>query len=459
MRTATYSRIVTHLLFRSLGISAKFAIMPIKRIYARQIFDSRGNPTVEVDLLTEKGLFRAAVPSGASTGIHEALELRDGDKSKYMGKGVSKAVNNVNQVIGPQLIGKGFDVTDQTKIDEFMLELDGTENKGNLGANAILGVSLAVCKAGAAQKGVPLYRHIADLAGNSKVVMPVPAFNVINGGSHAGNKLAMQEFMILPTGASSFTEAMKMGTEVYHNLKSVIKQKFGLDATAVGDEGGFAPNILDNKEALELISEAINKAGYSGKIEIGMDVAASEFYKDGKYDLDFKNPNSDPNSYLTREQLKEVYEDFIRSYPVVSIEDPFEQDDWDAWTALNSATQIQIVGDDLTVTNPKRIQTAVDKNACNCLLLKVNQIGSVTESIRAHQLAKKNGWGTMVSHRSGETEDSTIADIVVGLSTGQIKTGAPCRSERLCKYNQLLRIEEQLGGNAVYAGKNFRQPQ
>ncbi|XP_077510849.1 alpha-enolase [Amblyomma americanum] len=433
--------------------------MPIKRIYARQIFDSRGNPTVEVDLLTEKGLFRAAVPSGASTGIHEALELRDGDKSKYMGKGVSKAVNNVNQVIGPQLIGKGFDVTDQTKIDEFMLELDGTENKGNLGANAILGVSLAVCKAGAAQKGVPLYRHIADLAGNSKVVMPVPAFNVINGGSHAGNKLAMQEFMILPTGASSFTEAMKMGTEVYHNLKSVIKQKFGLDATAVGDEGGFAPNILDNKEALELISEAINKAGYSGKIEIGMDVAASEFYKDGKYDLDFKNPNSDPNSYLTREQLKEVYEDFIRSYPIVSIEDPFEQDDWDAWTALNSATQIQIVGDDLTVTNPKRIQTAVDKNACNCLLLKVNQIGSVTESIRAHQLAKKNGWGTMVSHRSGETEDSTIADIVVGLSTGQIKTGAPCRSERLCKYNQLLRIEEQLGGNAVYAGKNFRQPQ
>nr|UWU45204.1 enolase [Hyalomma marginatum]UWU45205.1 enolase [Hyalomma marginatum] len=433
--------------------------MPIKRIYARQIFDSRGNPTVEVDLLTEKGLFRAAVPSGASTGIHEALELRDGDKSKYMGKGVSKAVNNVNQVIAPQLIGKNFDVTDQTNIDEFMIQLDGTENKGNLGANAILGVSLAVCKAGAAQKGVPLYRHIADLAGNSKVVMPVPAFNVINGGSHAGNKLAMQEFMILPTGASSFTEAMRMGSEVYHHLKNVIKKKFGLDATAVGDEGGFAPNIQDNKEALELIQEAINAAGYGGQVEIGMDVAASEFYKEGKYDLDFKNPNSDPNSYLDRDALKGMYEDFIRSYPIVSIEDPFEQDDWDAWTALNSSTQIQIVGDDLTVTNPKRIQTAIDKNACNCLLLKVNQIGSVTESIRAHQLARKNGWGTMVSHRSGETEDSTIADIVVGLSTGQIKTGAPCRSERLCKYNQLLRIEEQLGGNAVYAGKNFRHPQ
>lgn len=433
--------------------------MPIKRIYARQIFDSRGNPTVEVDLLTEKGLFRAAVPSGASTGIHEALELRDGDKSKYMGKGVSKAVDNVNKTIAPQLIAKGFDLTDQTGIDEFMLGLDGTENKGNLGANAILGVSLACCKAGAAQKGVPLYRHIADLAGNTKVVLPVPAFNVINGGSHAGNKLAMQEFMILPTGAQTFHEAMRIGTEVYHNLKSVIKARFGLDATAVGDEGGFAPNIQDNKEALELIQEAINQAGYSGKVEIGMDVAASEFYKDGKYDLDFKNPNSNPNDYLERDALKAMYEDFINSYPIVSIEDPFDQDDWDAWTSLNTATQIQIVGDDLTVTNPKRIQIAVDKNACNCLLLKVNQIGSVTESIRAHQLAKKNGWGTMVSHRSGETEDSTIADIVVGLSTGQIKTGAPCRSERLCKYNQLLRIEEQLGANAVYAGKNFRHPE
>ncbi|XP_037283449.1 alpha-enolase [Rhipicephalus microplus] len=432
--------------------------MPIKRIYARQIFDSRGNPTVEVDLLTEKGLFRAAVPSGASTGIHEALELRDNDKSQYMGKGVSKAVNNVNTVIAPQVVAKNFDVTDQTAIDEFMCQLDGTENKGKLGANAILGVSMAVCKAGAAQKGVPLYRHIADLAGNSKVVMPVPAFNVINGGCHAGNKLAIQEFMLLPTGASSFTEAMRMGSETYHHLKNVIKKKFGLDATSVGDEGGFAPNIQDNKEALELIMEAIKAAGYEGKIVIGMDCAASEFCKDGKYDLDFKNQNSDPSKYVDPSQLQAMYEDFIKSYPVVSIEDPFEQDHWDAWTALNTSTKIQIVGDDLTVTNPKRIQTAIDKNACNCLLLKVNQIGSITEAIKAHQLAKKNGWGTMVSHRSGETEDSTIADIVVGLSTGQIKTGAPCRSERLCKYNQLLRIEEQLGSNAVYAGENYRHP-
>lgn len=432
--------------------------MTITRIFARQIFDSRGNPTIEVDLSTEKGVFRAAVPSGASTGIHEALELRDGDKSMYMGKGVSKAVDNINKVIAPQLIAKQFDATDQAKIDEFMISLDGTENKSKLGANAILGVSLAVCKAGAAKKGVPLYQHIADLAGNTKVILPVPAFNVINGGCHSGNKLAMQEFMILPTGAASFTEAMRMGSETYHHLKNVIKKKFGLDATGVGDEGGFAPNIQDNKEGLELIKEAIEAAGYTGKIEIGMDVAASEFYKDGKYDLDFKNPNPDPSTYIDKAALQAIYEEFIREYPVVSIEDPFDQDDWDAWKDLTSSTQIQIVGDDLTVTNPKRIETAVEKQACNCLLLKVNQIGSVTEAIQAHQLAKKNGWGTMVSHRSGETEDCTIADIAVGLGTGQIKTGAPCRSERLSKYNQLLRIEEELGSRAEFAGKNFRHP-
>merc|ERR1712136_235115 len=276
------------------------------------------------------------------------------------------------------------------------------------------------CKAGAAELGVPLYKHIASLAGRSEVILPVPAFNVINGGSHAGNKLALQVFMILPTGASSFTEAMRMGSEIYHHLKAVIKAKFGLDATAVGDEGGFAPNILENKDALLLIESAIAKAGYTGKIEIGMDVAASEFYKE---------------------------------FPITSIEDPFDQDDWANWTKMTAATPIQIVGDDLTVTNPTRIQTAVDKKACNCLLLKVNQIGTVTESIKAHQLAKSNGWGTMVSHRSGETEDCFIADLVVGLSTGQIKTGAPCRSERLAKYNQILRIEEELGAAAKFAGK------
>lgn len=339
-----------------------------------------------------------------------------------------------------------------------MIKLDGTENKSKFGANAILGVSLAVCKAGAAKKGVPLYKHIADLAGNKNIILPVPAFNVINGGSHAGNKLAMQEFMIFPTGATSFTEAMKIGSEVYHHLKKVINTKFGLDATAVGDEGGFAPNILDNKEGLLLIVDAIAKAGYTGKVEIGMDVAASEFFKDGKYDLDFKNPSSDKSLWLSPDQLTDLYQTFIKDFPMVSIEDPFDQDDWSAWTKMTAATTIQIVGDDLTVTNPKRIQTAVEKKACNCLLLKVNQIGSVTESIQAHNLAKSNGWGTMVSHRSGETEDTFIADLVVGLSTGQIKTGAPCRSERLAKYNQILRIEEELGSDAKFAGKNFRSP-
>ncbi|XP_037785945.1 enolase isoform X3 [Penaeus monodon] len=433
--------------------------MSITKVFARTIFDSRGNPTVEVDLYTHKGLFRAAVPSGASTGVHEALEMRDGDKSKYHGKSVFKAVNNVNSIIAPEIIKSGLKVTQQKECDDFMCKLDGTENKSRLGANAILGVSLAICKAGAAELGIPLYRHIANLANYSDVILPVPAFNVINGGSHAGNKLAMQEFMILPTGATSFTEAMRMGSEVYHHLKAVIKGRFGLDATAVGDEGGFAPNILNNKDALTLIQESIEKAGYTGKIEIGMDVAASEFYKgENIYDLDFKTANNDGSQKITGDQLRDMYMEFCKEFPIVSIEDPFDQDDWENWTKMTSATNIQIVGDDLTVTNPKRIATAVEKKACNCLLLKVNQIGSVTESIDAHLLAKKNGWGTMVSHRSGETEDCFIADLVVGLCTGQIKTGAPCRSERLAKYNQILRIEEELGGNAKFAGKKFRKP-
>ncbi|KAK2701383.1 hypothetical protein QYM36_019950 [Artemia franciscana] len=408
--------------------------MAIKKIHARMIFDSRGNPTIEVDLVTEKGLFRAAVPSGASTGIYEALELRDGVKAEYHGKGVFKAIRNINEIIAPALIAKGLDVTQQEQIDQFMLDLDG--------------VSLAACKAGAKQKGVPLYRHIADLAGTPEIILPTPAFNVINGGSHAGNKLAMQEFVILPTGAGSFSEAMRMGSEIYHHLKSVIKSHFGLDATAVGDEGGFAPNILNNKDGLSLIVTAIEKAGYTGKVEIGMDVAASEFYRDHKYDLDFKNPNSDKTAWLSGQELANLYQEFIKEFPVTSIEDPFDQDDWDTWSSFTANTNVQIVGDNLTVTNPIRIQTGIDKKACNCLLLKVNQIGSVTESIQAHKLAKSNG----------ETEDVFIADLVVGLSTGQIKTGAPCRSERLAKYNQILRIEEELGSNAKYAGKNFQHP-
>lgn len=422
--------------------------MSITKIVARSIFDSRGNPTVEVDLFTAKGMFRAGVPSGASTGIHEALELRDKIKTEYMGKGVKQAVKNVNEVIAPALIAKGLNVTEQTAIDEFMLALDGTPNKSKLGANAILGVSIAVCKAGAAENGIPLYRHIANLAGHKDIIMPCPAFNVINGGSHAGNKLAMQEFMLLPTGAANFTEAMKMGSEIYHNLKAVIKAKYGQDACNVGDEGGFAPNIQDNMEGLELCKVAIEKAGYTGKVDIGMDVAASEFYEEGNYNLDFKSKEPNPSLKVTPDGLTQIYKDMIKNYPVVSIEDAFDQDDWSSWTGLLAQTDIQIVGDDLTVTNTERIKTAIEKKACNCLLLKVNQIGSVTESINSCNLAQSNKWGVMVSHRSGETEDSFIADLVVGLGTGQIKTGAPCRSERLSKYNQLLRIEEELGADA-----------
>lgn len=436
----------------------------ITGVKARQIFDSRGNPTVEVDIHTQSGMYRAAVPSGASTGIYEALEMRDGGK-KWMGKGVMQAVENVNNIIGPALIG--MDPTQQRAIDDKMvMELDGTKNewgwcKAKLGANAILGVSLAVCRAGAAASGVPLYQHIANLAGNREIVMPVPSFNIINGGSHAGNKLAMQEFMILPTGASSFTEAMQIGSEVYHHLKSVIKKKYGQDAVNVGDEGGFAPNISSNEEGLNLIQTALEKSGYADKVKIGMDVAASEFLtKEGNYDLNFKVKNNDGKDVVTPSGLANLYKDFVAKHPLVSIEDPFDQDDWAAYKEFTAEVgdHVQIVGDDLLVTNPVRVKKAIDEKSCNALLLKVNQIGSVTESIDAVTMAKRAGWGVMTSHRSGETEDSFIADLAVGLSTGQIKTGAPCRSERLSKYNQLLRIEEELGHKAVYAGEKFRTP-
>ncbi|XP_074582045.1 enolase-like [Curcuma longa] len=441
-------------------------MVAIKSVKARQIFDSRGNPTVEVDITCDNGTFaRAAVPSGASTGVYEALELRDGG-SEYLGKGVLKAVENVNKIISPGLIGK--DPTEQAQIDNYMVQqLDGTQNewgwcKQKLGANAILAVSLAVCKAGASAKKIPLYQHIANLAGNKNLVLPVPAFNVINGGSHAGNKLAMQEFMILPVGASSFKEAMKMGVEVYHNLKAVIKKKYGQDATNVGDEGGFAPNIQENKEGLELLKTAIAKAGYTGKVVIGMDVAASEFYneKDKNYDLNFKEENNDGSQKISGDSLKNVYKSFVSEYPIVSIEDPFDQDDWTHYTKMTEeiGKEVQIVGDDLLVTNPTRVAKAIKEKACNALLLKVNQIGSVTESIEAVKMSKHAGWGVMASHRSGETEDTFIADLSVGLATGQIKTGAPCRSERLAKYNQLVRIEEELGAAAVYAGDKFRTP-
>ncbi|MCO5558307.1 hypothetical protein L7F22_011886 [Adiantum nelumboides] len=442
----------------AVAIPAPFSVdqaAKIKSIKARQIIDSRGNPTVEVEVGTDR-IYRSAVPSGASTGIYEALELRDADNSVYGGKGVLQAVKNVNEILAPKLIG--LDPREQNDLDMLMLDLDGTPNKAKLGANAILGVSLSLCRAGAGAHGVPLYKHIQQLAGTKELVMPVPAFNVINGGSHAGNKLAMQEFMIFPIGASSFAEAMQMGSEVYQVLKGITKKKYGQDACNVGDEGGFAPNIQDNREGLILLVDAIEKAGYTGKVKIGMDVAASEFLtKNGKYDLDFKEQPNDGSNILSGEALGNLYKGFVKDFPIVSIEDPFDQDDWNSWAGLQGAVDIQLVGDDLLVTNPKKIAEAIGKKACNALLLKVNQIGSVTESIQAALDSKAAGWGVMVSHRSGETEDTFIADLSVGLASGQIKTGAPCRSERLAKYNQLLRIEEELG-NVRYAGVDFRKP-
>jgi len=376
--------------------------------------------------------------------------------SDYMGKGVLKAVSNVNDKIAPAIIG--MDPTQQEAVDKKMLEIDGTPNKATLGANAILAVSLAVARAGAGEKNVPLYKHIADLAGNSKLVLPVPAFNIINGGMHAGNALAFQEFMIMPTGASSFAEAMKMGSEVYHHLKGIIKKKYGLDACNVGDEGGFAPAIQNNEEGCVLITEAIEIAGLVGKIKIAMDCAASEFYNEEAkvYDLAFKAKENDGSQKLSGPEMKKFYQDLAAKYPIVSIEDPFDQDDWDTYVELESENIAQIVGDDLLCTNPVRVKKAIDMKACSALLLKVNQIGSVTESIEAVKMSKNAGFGVMTSHRSGETEDTFIADLAVGLATGQIKTGAPCRSERLAKYNQLLRIEEELGADAVYAGENWR---
>ncbi|KAK9433973.1 Enolase, C-terminal TIM barrel domain-containing protein [Lipomyces doorenjongii] len=430
--------------------------MTVSKVFARYVYDSRGNPTVEVDVTTETGLYRAIVPSGASTGIHEALELRDKEKA-WGGKGVLKAVSNVNTIIAPAFVAANIDIKDQAAVDKFLLELDGTPNKSKLGANAILGVSLAAAKAAAGEKGVPLYTHIASLAGSKNpVVLPVPFLNVLNGGSHAGGRLAFQEFMIAPVGAATFAEALQMGSEVYQILKKLAVKKYGQSAGNVGDEGGVAPDIQTPKEALDLITDSIAAAGYTGKVKIALDVASSEFFKDGKYDLDFKNPDSDPSKWLSGEELASLYQSLMKEYPIVSIEDPFAEDDWDAWVHFYKTTEIQIVGDDLTVTNPLRIKTAIEKKAANALLLKVNQIGSLTESIQAALDSFAAGWGVMVSHRSGETEDTTIADIVVGLQAGEIKTGAPARSERLAKLNQLLRIEEELGDKAVYAGEKFR---
>ena len=442
--------------------------MSIELIKSREIYDSRGTPTVEVEItLNDGSKHRAAVPSGASTGIYEALELRDNDKSRLCGKGVLVACKNITDIIYPAL--KGKEVINQEELDRLMVEvLDGTKNeygwcKSKLGANAILAVSLAICRAGAHVAKMPLYAYIAKIAGNGtdrKYRMPVPSFNVINGGSHAGNGLAVQEFMILPVGAHSFSEAMRIGAEVYQTLKVLIKSKYGINQINVGDEGGFAPDFKTTEEALDILSEAIEKSGHKDKIVLGMDVAASEFYDEESkgYNLKFKSKNE--KQIVSGDDLIHMYCDWAKKYNILSIEDPFDQNDFESYAKLTGLLKDnQIVGDDLLVTNITRIDMAIEKKACNALLLKVNQIGSITESIQAWRKSKENNWGVMVSHRSGETEDSFIADLVVGLGTGQIKTGAPARSERLAKYNQLLRIEEEIGKeNCFYAGREFTGP-
>lgn len=422
----------------------------IVKVHARQILDSRGNPTVEVDVVTDNGfLGRAAVPSGASTGIHEAVELRDDDNSKYMGKGVLKAVQNVNQEIAPEILGE--DVFEQNIIDKALIDLDGTPNKGNLGANAILGVSLAVAKAAAQEAGLPLYRYLGGVNANT---LPVPMMNILNGGSHADNSIDFQEFMVMPANAPTFSESLRMGTEIFHNLKKVLKSK-GY-STNVGDEGGFAPNIGSNEEAIEIILSSIEKAGYTPgqDVFIAMDAASSEFYdaKTGLYT--FKKSSG---KQLTSQEMAAYWAEWVNKYPIRSIEDGMAEDDWDGWAELTRLTgsKIQLVGDDLFVTNVKRLKEGIDKNIANAILVKVNQIGSLTETIDAVNLAHRNKYKSVMSHRSGETEDATIADLAVALNCGQIKTGSASRSDRMAKYNQLLRIEEELGDAAYFPGLKF----
>ncbi|NVJ47448.1 MAG: phosphopyruvate hydratase [Cytophagia bacterium] len=424
----------------------------IESVHARQILDSRGNPTIEVDVITENGVMgRAAVPSGASTGAHEAVELRDGDKSKYLGKGVTKAVQNVNDVLAAEIIG--FSVFEQNLIDKIMLEADGTPNKGNLGANAILGVSLAVAKAAAAELGLPLYRYVGGVSANT---LPVPMMNIINGGSHADNSIDFQEFMIMPVGAETFSEAIRMGAEVFHNLKKVLSER-GL-ATNVGDEGGFAPNLGSDDEALEVISLAVTNAGYKvgEDIVFALDVASSEFYLEDEKVYYFKDSTG---KKLTPVEMADYLAGLAEKYPIVSIEDGMFEDDWEGWKALTDkiGDKVQLVGDDLFVTNVNRLQRGIDGGIANSILIKVNQIGTLTETIAAVSLAKTNGYTAVMSHRSGETEDNTIADLAVALNTGQIKTGSASRSDRMAKYNQLIRIEEELGEVGKFPGKDFRK--
>ena len=416
----------------------------ISKVSSREILDSRGNPTVEVDVsLSDGSNGRAAVPSGASTGTHEAMELRDGDRSRFLGKGVLRAVTNVTDIIGPAVVG--MNAGNQRELDEALINLDGTENKSSLGANSILGVSMATCRAAAASAGVSLFQHLSD--GNA-TLLPIPMMNILNGGQHADNNVDIQEFMIFPVGAGSFAEALRMGTETFHHLKAVLKSK-GL-STSVGDEGGFAPSLSSNEEALEMILEATAKTGYSigNDLVLALDVAASEIYKNGIYHLESEG------KALSSEELIDYYTSLVKKYPIVSIEDGLAEDDWEGWQKLNTAlgSKVQIVGDDLTVTNTVRLQRAIDEQVMNAILIKLNQVGTVSETINTIRLARKNGLATIVSHRSGETEDTFIADFSVAMGAGQMKTGSASRSERICKYNQLLRIEEELGSKAKFPG-------
>ena len=420
----------------------------IESIHARQILDSRGNPTVEVDVFTENGAFgRAAVPSGASTGTHEAVELRDGDKKKFLGKGVQQAVENVNTKIAEEIVG--FSVFEQNLIDKIMIELDGTSNKGNLGANAILGTSLAIAKAAAMEAGLSLYRYIGGVNANT---LPVPMMNILNGGSHADNKIDFQEFMVMPLKADTFSESLRMGTEIFHNLKKVLHDK-GL-STNVGDEGGFAPNIASNEEAIEVVLMAIEKAGFKPgeDVYIAMDAASSEFYDAKSNSYIFKKSDG---KKLSSAEMVDYWASWAKKYPIISIEDGMAEDDWSGWKGLTEkiGSKVQLVGDDLFVTNVTRLQDGIDKGVANSILIKVNQIGSLTETINAVNLAKRNSYKSVMSHRSGETEDSTIADLAVALNCGQIKTGSASRSDRMAKYNQLIRIEEELGEVAFFPGK------
>lgn len=423
----------------------------ISQVVARQILDSRGNPTLEVDVITDAGVVgTAAVPSGASTGIHEAIELRDNDEGRYLGKGVLKAVNNVNVAINEEL--QGYHVADQNGIDNAMLALDGTDNKGNLGANAILGVSLAASKAAAQSHGLPLYRYVGGVNAN---VLPVPMMNILNGGSHADNKIDFQEFMVMPFGAESFSEGLRWGTEIFHHLKKVLKSK-GL-STNVGDEGGFAPNISSNEEAIEYVLQAVESAGYrpGEDVYIAMDAASSEFYNKEENVYHFHKSTGDK---LTPAQMVDYWADWVKKYPIVSIEDGLDEDDWAGWKLATDSigSKVQLVGDDLFVTNTKRLKRGIDEGIANSILVKVNQIGSLTETINAVDMAHRASYTSVMSHRSGETEDTTIADLAVALNTGQIKTGSASRSDRIAKYNRLLRIEEELGSNAIFQGKNFK---